>query len=69
MRQILDEYAPQVWRTLHYCGVPPSDLQDVCQEVFLVIHRKIGEFEGRSSMRTWVYQICMRVAAGYRRRA
>ncbi len=69
LRQILDEYAPQVWRTLHYCGVPPSDLQDVCQEVFLVIHRKIGEFEGRSSMRTWVYQICMRVAAGYRRRA
>ncbi len=69
MRQILDEYAPHVWRTLHYCGVAPADLQDVCQEVFLVIHRKIGEFEGRSSMRTWVYQICLRVAAGYRRRA
>jgi RNA polymerase sigma-70 factor (ECF subfamily) len=68
-RQIVDEYGVQVWRTLHYCGVHSADLQDLCQEVFLVIHRRIADFEGRSSLRTWIYQICVRVAAGHRRKA
>jgi len=69
LKQVFDEHAPYVWRTLRYCGVATSDLQDVCQEVFLVVHRRLSEFEGRSSMRTWLYQVCLRVAAGYRRRA
>jgi RNA polymerase sigma-70 factor (ECF subfamily) len=49
--------------------VSSSDLPDVCQEVFLVVHRKISTFEGRSSFRTWVYGICVRVAADHRKRA
>jgi RNA polymerase sigma-70 factor (ECF subfamily) len=69
VRQVVEEHAAHVWRTLYYCGVAPSDLKDACQEVFLVISRKLGDFEGRSSVRTWVYQICVRVAAGYRRSA
>jgi RNA polymerase sigma-70 factor, ECF subfamily len=69
LKQIFDNEAPFVWRTLRYLGVAPSDLQDVCQEVFLVVHRRLGEFEGRSSIKTWLYQICLRSAAGYRRRA
>jgi RNA polymerase sigma-70 factor (ECF subfamily) len=68
-RGIVDDYGVQVWRTLHYCGVHSADIQDLCQEVFLVIHRRIAEFEGRSSLRTWIYQICIRVAAGHRRKA
>ena len=69
VREVVEQHASHVWRTLYYCGVAPSDLKDACQEVFLVISRKLGEFEGRSSVRTWVYQICVRVAAGYRRSA
>jgi RNA polymerase sigma-70 factor (ECF subfamily) len=69
VREVVEQHSAHVWRTLYYCGVAPSDLKDACQEVFLVISRKLGEFEGRSSLRTWVYQICVRVAAGYRRSA
>src|SRR5436190_1174142 len=58
-----------VWRTLRYLGVAEADLEDVCQEVFLVVHRRLPEFEGRSSIRTWVYGIALRVAADYRKRA
>src|SRR3954466_4042923 len=58
-----------VWRTLRYLGVAEADLEDVCQEVFLVVHRRLAEFEGRSSVRTWVYGIALRVASDYRKRA
>jgi RNA polymerase sigma-70 factor (ECF subfamily) len=66
--QVFSECAPVAWRALRRLGVRESDLDDVSQEVFLVVHRRLGEFEARSSVRTWVYGICLRVAADYRRR-
>ncbi len=65
--EIFREYAPFVWRGLRRLGVPESDVEDVCQEVFVVVHRKLGDFEGRSSLRTWIYGICARTASDYRR--
>lgn len=67
LAEIFREYAPFVWRGLRRLGVPESDVEDVCQEVFVVVHRKLGDFEGRSSLRTWIYGICARTASDYRR--
>lgn len=64
-----NSYAQFVWRTARYLGVSESDLDDVSQEVFTVVHRRIGDFEARSSPRTWIYGICLRVVSAYRRRA
>lgn len=61
--------APFVWRALRRLGVREADIEDVCQEVFVVVHRKLGDFEGRSSLRTWIYGICARTASDYRRSA
>jgi RNA polymerase sigma-70 factor (ECF subfamily) len=57
-----------VARTLRYLGVPESELMDAAQEVFLVVNRRHREFEGRSSLSTWIRQICLRVALSTRRR-
>jgi RNA polymerase sigma-70 factor (ECF subfamily) len=57
-----------VWRVLRRLGVSERDVEDVCQEAFLVVHRRLDEFEGRSSLRTWIYGICARVASEHRRR-
>lgn len=57
-----------VWRVLLRLGVRRADLEDVCQEVFTVVHRKLPEFEGRSALRTWVHSIAYRAASEYRRR-
>jgi len=67
LAQIFREHAPFVWRGLRRLGIPESDVEDVCQEVFVVVHRKLGDFEGRSSLRTWIYGICARTASDYRR--
>jgi RNA polymerase sigma-70 factor (ECF subfamily) len=40
---------------------------DLVQEVFLVVHRRLGDFEGRSSSKTWLYGIIRRVVADRRR--
>lgn len=67
--QIFRETAPFVWRALRRLGVRESDAEDLLQEVFLLVHRKLPEFEGRSSLRTWIYGFCVRKALDYRRLA
>lgn len=66
---LVREHAPYVWRVLRRLGVRESDVEDVAQEVFVVVYRKLGEFEGRSSLRTWIYGICARTASDHRRLA
>lgn len=66
---IFREYAPFVWRVLRRHSVPQREMDDLLQEVFIVIHRRLPDFEGRSSLRTWIYSIAVRVVHGYRRKA
>lgn len=56
-----------VWRSLVRLGVDRNAMDDLVQEVFLVVHRKLDAFERRSSLRTWLYAILRRVAADHRR--
>lgn len=58
-----------VWRALRALGVREADLEDEAHEVFLVVHRRLSEFEGRSQVTTWLWGISSRVASDWRRRA
>lgn len=69
LRQVFHEHARYIWRALRHLGVADADAEDICQEVFLTAHKKLAEFEGRSTLRTWLYGICLRHASDYRRRA
>lgn len=64
---LYEEHAVFVWRSLRVLGVPPDALDDAVQEVFLVVHRRLDEFQGRSAVRTWLYAIARRVAGNIRR--
>lgn len=65
---VYEECVAFVWRSLKSLGVRDHRLDDAVQEVFLVVHRRLAEFESRSSVRTWVYGIAVRVAHDCRRR-
>src|SRR6185503_7294479 len=69
LREVFDDHAAYVLRSLRHLGVAESDIEDVGQEVFVTVHRRLASFEGRSKLRTWLYGICLRVASDYRRRA
>jgi RNA polymerase sigma-70 factor (ECF subfamily) len=61
-------YFRAMWRTLRRLGVAQAELGDAAQDVFVVVHKKLGEFDGRS-LRGWLYAIAVRVASDYRRGA
>jgi RNA polymerase sigma-70 factor, ECF subfamily len=67
-REVFAENAPYVWRALRSLGVAEGDAEDVSQEVFLVVHRRLDDYDPRYALRTWLYGICLRAAAAYRRR-
>jgi RNA polymerase sigma-70 factor (ECF subfamily) len=55
-------------RWLRALGIPDADLEDVGQEVFVVVRRKLGQFEG-DRLAAWLYRITTRTASDHRRRA
>lgn len=57
-----------VWRVLRTFGLRDAQLEDGVQDVFLVVHRRLPEWEGRASITTWLFAIARRVAASHRRR-
>ena len=67
--KVHEEHADFVWRSLQRLGVRPSDLEDALQEVFIVVHRRLHTFDGSARLSTWLFGICLRVAAAERRRA
>ena len=64
-----EEHVDFVWRSARRLGVPDAGVDDAVQEVFVVVHRRLAEFEARSSIRTWLYGIVLRVARTHRRTA
>jgi RNA polymerase sigma-70 factor (ECF subfamily) len=60
---------PFVWRSAKRLGVRDASLDDVVQEVFVVVHRRLVDFEGRSSLKTWLFGITLRVVRDHRRSA
>jgi RNA polymerase sigma-70 factor (ECF subfamily) len=42
-------------------------MDDLVQETFIVVHRRLPAFEGRSSLKTWLAGIAWRVASQWRR--
>jgi RNA polymerase sigma-70 factor (ECF subfamily) len=65
--RIYQEYFGFVWRSANSLGVRPSALDDVTQEVFVIVSRRLSEFEGRSSFRTWLSGIVLNVVRHHRR--
>jgi RNA polymerase sigma-70 factor, ECF subfamily len=50
-------------------GVLPADADDLCGEVFVIAMKKVGGFDGRSSVSTWLLGIARNLASEHRRHA
>src|SRR5579862_8272818 len=59
---VYERHIDFVWRILRRLGVPARSLDDAAQDVLLVVHRRLGSFDGRAPLRRWLAGICVRVA-------
>lgn len=67
-REIFTRHAPYVLGLVRRLGVRDAEVEDVAQEVFIVVHRQLPHFEGRSSLKTWLCGITLRTVANHRRK-
>ncbi len=64
---VFREHYSFVHRALRALGVPPEMVDDAAQEVFIVVHRRLQEFDRRGPLRAWLYGVTRRVAHDVRR--
>ena len=62
LQELFHQHLDFVWRIARTAGLPPDDADDVAQEVFLVVHRRLHTFEAGRSMRAWLWGITRNVA-------
>jgi RNA polymerase sigma-70 factor (ECF subfamily) len=68
---LVERYQDRVFRLVVSVLGPGStpDAEEVCQEVFLRVYRKVGQFTGQAAFGTWLYRIAYNLAIDWRRRA
>jgi len=68
---LVERYQDRVFRLVASVLGPYSgaDAEEVSQEVFLRLYRKIRQFTGQAGFGTWLYRIAYNLAIDWRRRA
>ena len=56
-----------VWRAVRGLGVGAANVDDVTQEVFLVVHRRLSTLDDPRALQAWLFQIARRVTKDHRR--
>lgn len=64
---IYEEHFDFVWRNARRLGVPEASTDDVAQDVFIIVQRRIAAFDGRASMQAWLFGILVRVVRDHHR--
>src|SRR5688500_14034016 len=57
-----------VWRSLRRLGAPAADLEDLAHGLFLVVHRRLADYDPTRPLRPWLFGIAVRVVAAGRRK-
>lgn len=60
--RLVDRYSDNIYRLALKFTNNPQDAEDVLQETFIKAMRALPEFEGRSSLSTWLYRIAVNEA-------
>ena len=67
-RHIYERWFADVVRWLYALGMPSSDTEDLAQEIFLVVRRKLDRFDG-GNLAGWLYRIAQLTVRDHRRRS
>ena len=54
---LMERYSPRIYRVAFGITRSHGDAEEVVQDVFLTLFRKIDSFEGRAALGTWLYRV------------
>ncbi len=60
--ELLGRYNTKVYSLATRLTRNPEDAEEVLQDVFITVHRKIDSFEGKSSFSSWLYRVTANAA-------
>lgn len=67
-REIVDRYGPRMYRyALRLVGGNDTDAAEVTQEALISAWKDLGTFQGRSSLKTWLFRLVHRRAVDLQR--
>jgi RNA polymerase sigma-70 factor (ECF subfamily) len=66
--QIFRDYAARIYNQARRLLGSDADADDVTQEVFVQVLRKLPSFQGKSAFPTWLYRVTLNAALSYRRK-
>ena len=55
--ELYEQFGEMVFNLALRMSGQPEDAADLSQEIFLRIHRHLGKFHGRATLKTWVYRV------------
>jgi RNA polymerase sigma-70 factor (ECF subfamily) len=67
--ELYTEHFEFVLRSVRALGAAPDTAEDAAQDVFVVAHRRLADFQFRDTPRTWLFAIALRVMNAHRRSA
>jgi RNA polymerase sigma-70 factor (ECF subfamily) len=68
-RVIFEQELDYVWITLRRLGVHARDLEDLAQEVFVSVYRRLDDYDTSRPLRPWLFAFAFRCASDWRRLA
>ena len=69
LRDLFAMHASYVWNALRRLGAPASEVEDLTHDVFLQVHRHLGDYDPARPVRPWLFGFAYRIASQHRRRA
>ena len=69
LRALYQQHAAFLRSAIQRLGGPRVDADDLLHEVFIVALDRADSFEGRSTARTWLYGIALKIVAAHRRKS
>ncbi|MUK88614.1 sigma-70 family RNA polymerase sigma factor [Ornithinibacillus sp. L9] len=67
IEMIMDTYGDEIKRLVYTYMKNTADTDDVTQEVFVTIYQKLNMFQGKSSLKSWIYSIAINKCKDYLR--
>lgn len=67
LHSVYREHRQFVYRVTRQLGVHPHEAEDVVHDVFVIVGAKLEGYEGRGSLRSWLYGVTRRVVSHHHR--